>query len=70
MWVACQVTEDLDYIVRWAGEGQLVVGTDYGHNDTSTEIEAMRVLRDEKKLNSGVIDKILGANANALYGLS
>ncbi|MQA65710.1 MAG: amidohydrolase family protein [Alphaproteobacteria bacterium] len=70
MWIACQVTEDLDYIVRWAGEGQLVVGTDYGHNDTSTEIEAMRVLRDEKKLNSGVIDKILGANASALYGLS
>lgn len=68
-WVACQVTEDLDYIVRWAGDDRLVVGTDYGHHDTSTEIEAMRLLRDQKKINSEVMDKILGANASTLYGL-
>lgn len=70
MWVACQVTEDLEYIIRWVGEDQLVVGTDYGHHDTSTEIEAMRLMRDQKRINTGAIDKILGSNAAALYGFA
>lgn len=70
MWVACQVTEDLDYIVKWAGEDQLVVGTDYGHNDTSTEIEAMRLLKDNNRLSGAVLDKILGDNPTRLYGLT
>lgn len=70
MWVACQVTEDLNYVIRWAGEDQLVVGTDYGHHDTSTEIEAMRLIGSAQKLGPGVADRILGANACALYGLT
>jgi len=69
MYVACQVTDDLDYVVRYAGEGQLVVGTDYGHADTSTEIEAMRRLADDGKLPAHVAARILDANARALYGL-
>jgi predicted TIM-barrel fold metal-dependent hydrolase len=69
MYVACQVTDDLEYVVRYAGEGQLVVGTDYGHADTSTEIEAMRKLADDGKLPPDVAAKILNDNARALYGL-
>jgi len=69
MYVACQVTDDLEYVVRYAGEGQLVVGTDYGHADTATEIEAMRKLADDGKLAPDVAAKILDANARALCGL-
>ncbi len=46
-----------------------MVGTDYGHHDTSTEIEAMRLMKQQNKLAPAVIDKILGANASTLYGL-
>jgi predicted TIM-barrel fold metal-dependent hydrolase len=69
MWVACQVTDDLDYVLKYAGETQLVVGTDYGHADTSTEIEAMRKLSDDGKVPPAVAAKILEDNARALYGL-
>ena len=69
MFVACQVTDDLDYVVRYAGETQLVVGTDYGHADTSTEIEAMRKLGADGKLPPAVAGKILEDNARMLYGL-
>lgn len=69
IWVACQVTDDLDYVVRYAGETQLVVGTDYGHADTSTEIEAMRKLGADGKLSPDIAAKILEDNARALYGL-
>jgi predicted TIM-barrel fold metal-dependent hydrolase len=68
-YVACQVTDDLEYVLKYAGEGQLVVGTDYGHADTSTEIEALRKIKDDGKIPAHVADKILDSNARALYGL-
>lgn len=69
MWVACQVTDDLPYIIDHVGEDNLVVGTDYGHADTSAQIEALRMLRDNGKIARSAIDKILDANSRALYGL-
>ena len=69
MWVACQTTDDLDYVLTYAGEDNLVVGTDYGHHDTSTEIEALRTIRSDGKIPASICDKILGDNAKALYGL-
>jgi len=69
IFVACQVTDDLDFTVPYAGEDQVVIGTDYGHSDNSTEIEAMRKLKGEGKLAPGVVDKILSTNARVLYGL-
>jgi predicted TIM-barrel fold metal-dependent hydrolase len=70
MYVACQVTDDIADIIKISGEDNLVVGTDYGHHDTSTEIEALRLLKQNGKVASAVVDKILGPNAARLYGLS
>jgi predicted TIM-barrel fold metal-dependent hydrolase len=56
-------------VLEYAGEGQLVVGTDYGHADTSTEIEALRKIKADGKISASVADKILDGNARALYGL-
>ena len=69
MFVACQVTDDLAYVVEHAGESQLVVGTDYGHSDTSTEIEALRKIKAVGKISAAVADRILDGNARTLYGL-
>lgn len=71
IYVAVQVTDDLDYILdRYADEDFLVVGTDYGHTDTSAEIEALRMLRDDGKIPAHIVDKILGPNAARLYNLT
>lgn len=69
MYVACQTTDDLPVILKDAGEDNIVIGTDYGHNDTSSQIEALRMLRSEGSGPTRVVDKILGDNARALYGL-
>jgi predicted TIM-barrel fold metal-dependent hydrolase len=68
-FVACQVTDDLPYVLQHSGEGQLVVGTDYGHSDTSTEIEAIRKLKADGKVAPAIADRILDSNARTLYGL-
>ena len=53
-----------------AGEDNLVIGTDYGHADFSSQIEALDLLQKVKGLEPGVIEKILYDNPKALYGLA
>jgi predicted TIM-barrel fold metal-dependent hydrolase len=69
IYVACQTSDDLSYILDHVGDDNLVIGTDYGHNDTASEINALRKLKADGKLAVGSIDKILGVNPQALYGL-
>jgi len=56
-------------VLQYAGEDNLVIGSDYGHNDTSSEIQALRNIREKGGVEPRIIDKILDDNARALYGL-
>jgi predicted TIM-barrel fold metal-dependent hydrolase len=46
-----------------------VIGTDYGHTDTSSDIDAIKIFRERNDLNEEQKRKILSDNARALYGL-
>ena len=69
MYVACQTNDDLPYVIEFAGEDNLVIGTDYGHSDTSSELEALKNLEELCPLPPSVVHKILEDNPKALYGL-
>ena len=69
IYVACQTDDDLPYVLKYAGDDHLVIGTDYGHNDTSSEILALRKLKEDGAVPPHVVNKILDDNARALYGL-
>lgn len=69
LYVACQTDDDLPWVLKYAGEDNIVIGSDYGHADTSSEIEALRKLRLKEEVRPEAIDKILYDNARALYGL-
>ncbi len=69
VYVTCQTDDDLPYILKYSGEDNIVIGSDYGHNDTSAEIEALRKVRTQGEVEPRIIDKILYDNAKALYGL-
>jgi predicted TIM-barrel fold metal-dependent hydrolase len=69
IYVACQTDDDLPYVLKYAGEDHLVIGTDYGHNDTSSEILALRKLKEDGAVPPQIVNKILDDNARALYGL-
>ena len=36
VYVACQTDDDLPYVLKYSGEDNIVIGSDYGHNDTSS----------------------------------
>ncbi|HEY2990003.1 MAG TPA: amidohydrolase family protein [Candidatus Binatia bacterium] len=69
IYVACQTDDDLPYILNYAGPDNLVIGSDYGHADTASELEALRTLKQRGEVGANVIDKILDDNPRALYGL-
>jgi predicted TIM-barrel fold metal-dependent hydrolase len=69
MFVTCENSDDLPYIVQQGGEDCLVIGTDYGHTDTSSDIDAIKIFRDRTDLTPETKKKILSDNARALYGL-
>jgi predicted TIM-barrel fold metal-dependent hydrolase len=69
MYVSCETDDDLAYVIKYAGENNLVIGTDYGHNDQSTEIDALRNLKDNGGLGADQYRKIVDDNARALWGL-
>jgi predicted TIM-barrel fold metal-dependent hydrolase len=69
MYVACQTTDDIPYMLQYAGDENIVIGTDYGHNDTSSELVALRKLREDGKIDPATADKFLDSNPKRLYGL-
>jgi predicted TIM-barrel fold metal-dependent hydrolase len=69
-YVSCQTDDDVDYILKYSGEDNIVIGTDYGHNDQSTEIEALRNLKNDGSITAPQYDKITCHNPKALFALS
>jgi predicted TIM-barrel fold metal-dependent hydrolase len=69
VYVACQTTDHIPYVLRHAGDDNIVIGTDYGHNDTSSELVALRKLREDGKIDQATADKFLDSNPKRLYGL-
>lgn len=69
MWVTCQTNDDLDYIIGYVGDDNLVIGTDYGHADTSTEVFALKNFTQLPGMTASRIEKVLDTNARALYGI-
>ena len=69
MYVACQTSDDIAYVVDSVGDENIFIGTDYGHNDTSSELIALRKLREDAKIDPATVDKFLDRNAKTLYAL-
>ena len=68
-FVSCQTDDDVDYVLKYAGEDNLTIGTDYGHNDQSTEVEALRNLKQMGTISASQYEKIIYHNPKALFAL-
>ncbi|HEY7065832.1 MAG TPA: amidohydrolase family protein [Chloroflexota bacterium] len=72
LYVACQVDEDLPYILRYTGEDNVVVGSDYTHSDMAMELDFAQRLQqraDAGEISQAAVRKITYDNPRALYGL-
>jgi predicted TIM-barrel fold metal-dependent hydrolase len=72
IYITCQVDEDLPYILKYVGEDNLIVGSDYTHRDPSMELEFRTLLQqraDRGEIPQTAVEKILYDNPKAFYGL-
>jgi predicted TIM-barrel fold metal-dependent hydrolase len=69
MFVTCENSDDINYVVQQAGDDCLVIGTDYGHTDPSSDLDAIKIFQNRPDVEPAVKRKILTDNARALYGL-
>jgi len=69
IFVACETTDDIPYIVSKLGEDNIVIGSDYAHADSATELMAIHNLSADPRLTPALAKKIVSDNARALYGL-
>ena len=69
LYVQCQTEEDIPYILSFAGEDNIVCGSDYSHADTSSEVEALQVIGQREDISPEAKRKILDDNAKALYAI-
>ena len=69
LFITCEQHEDLPSIVKAVGEDCLMLGTDYGHSDTSTELKAHELLAARNDVGAALATKIMVSNPKRFYRL-
>ena len=69
LFIACEADEDISYIVKYTGEDNLIIGSDYGHQDPSRERQLVATLSAREDVSTNIVGKILRENPRKLYSL-
>ena len=69
IFIACETSENLPVIVDCIGEDNLVIGSDYGHNDPFEQRNLLPTLKSLTSIPERVVDKMVRDNPCALYGI-
>ena len=68
-YVTTQWSDDINGLLTALGDENLIIGTDYGHRDTATEVLAIRRMSEDGTLPHASVKRILEDNPAALYGV-
>lgn len=69
IFIACESDEDLPYLISRLGEGTLVTGTDYSHNDAGTQITVYSEMDQRVDVERRAIQKIVDVNGRRLFSI-
>ncbi|HEY8694123.1 MAG TPA: amidohydrolase family protein [Chloroflexota bacterium] len=72
LYVTCQVDEDLPYLLKVAGEDNIMVGSDFTHADSAMEhtfAEALHARAAAGEITQTAVRKITQDNPKRFYGL-
>jgi predicted TIM-barrel fold metal-dependent hydrolase len=71
-YATCQTSDDVPYLLKFGTEDNLMIGTDYGHDDQSGVMGALDFIEQlgrDGEISLDVVQKILRENPRAFYGL-
>jgi hypothetical protein len=69
MYVAIETDEDVPYLATALGKQNLIVGTDFGHNDLGSEIGAHQTVLARPDVGADLATRITDTNARRLLDL-
>ena len=69
IFISVEADEDINYLLNYIGEDQLVIASDYPHGDPSHEEDMVGEVEKRTDLPKRVREKILGDNPRRLYGI-
>jgi predicted TIM-barrel fold metal-dependent hydrolase len=69
IYVTTEPGDDFEYLLQWIGEDRLVIGTDYGHTDPSSDLDALTTFRSAP-ISETAKRKILSDNPTKLYDIA
>jgi predicted TIM-barrel fold metal-dependent hydrolase len=69
IYVTCETHDDFPWVLKYAGEHSLVIGTDYGHLDPSSDTNAILAFQQLEEISQESKERILYHNPKALYNL-
>jgi predicted TIM-barrel fold metal-dependent hydrolase len=64
VFVTCQTNDNIAHVLNFSGEHSLVIGTDYGHTDSASEVNAITKLEKIEGISPTVRENILCHNPN------
>lgn len=69
-YVTTQWTDDIKWLLSEAGDENLIIGTDYGHKDTATEVLALKRMSEDGSIPKVSAKRILEGNPARLYAIN
>lgn len=69
IWVTCETSEDISYLIDVLGDDQLIVGSDYGHPDRASIRDAHGLMYKIPGVKESSADKLTSLNAANFYGV-
>ena len=72
LFVTIDPIDDIESLLKFGTEDNLMIGTDYSHTDISANLSALDEVRgwaDEGRITNAQARKILESNSQAFYGL-
>ena len=73
LYIACDTYDDVATLVALGGKDNLIIGSDFGHADMASEIDAIGKLKgmsESGELSDVAVNKILSSNPHKFYGIN
>jgi len=69
LYVRCYTDERLPFVLEYVGEDNLIIGSNYSHQDASEELELVQNMRSREDIPNRVVEKILCENPRSFCPL-
>lgn len=68
-FTACQMDDDLPYLLEFTGPDNMLHGTDFGHLDLGSDPNGLHIVANRDDVDPAIAHKIVDDNARRLYGI-